>query len=151
MKPRRYFPVYRSASHSYLRFLLLAFPLLAFYLAQLTGFSFLYLVAAGTLCLCLPFLVMLCAVVRIDTKGVHLIRLLHKTVSLPWADIRYCGVLTVPYLGSAAPAQLQYFSRESVSSAIAAQKALPRLTEKFLYAAAQPGLQEAVELYRVAL
>lgn len=151
MKRSRYFLVYRSQNHSYVRFVLMALPLLCLCLALETGFSFLYYAAAGTVLLCIPFLALLYAVLRVDNRGVHLLRLFCRPRTLLWTDIRCHGVLTVPYLGSGTPAYLQYVSRNPVPGSITKQGTLPKLTDDFLFATVQPGLAEAMQSYQADL
>jgi len=143
----RYFLIYRSPSHSYLCFLLIAFPLFTFWLAGETRFSFLYMVAVFLLPLCLGFLAQLCAFLRIDEKGVRLIRLFDKSHALGWEEIRYYGALRIPYYGSSASAEIFYFSRKPVAGDLTVRGTLPRLTEDFLFATTQPGLAEAIGHY----
>ena len=147
MKPR-YFLVYYSVSHSYLRTVLIILPMLMLYLALETQFSFLYFAAAAVLVICFPFLAMLFAVLRVDSRGVHLLRLFRRSVSFVWEDIRFYGELCCPYLGSTVPAQLYYVSRQPVSPSIMDSNTLPRLTADFLYATMQPKLAEIIAYYR---
>lgn len=146
-KRANFFLVYRSASHAYLRLLLFGFPWLCVALAGYTHFSLLYAAAACLFLICYPFLISLCAVLRLDDSGVHLLRPF-KSQHLSWEDVRFTGVLTIRYMGSAAPAYLQYFSKKPVSGSVAAQGHLPQPTGDFLFAAVQPGLEEAVAQYR---
>ena len=146
MKPR-YFLVYRSVSHSYLRTVLILLPLLMLYLALDTQLSFLFFVTAGVLIICFPFLAMLFAILRVDSRGVHLLRLFRRSISLVWEDIHFHGELCCPYLGSSMPAQLYYVSRQPVSPSTVDSNALPKLTTDFLYATMQPMLAETIAYY----
>ena len=146
MKPR-YFLVYRSVSHSYLRTVLILLPLLMLYLALDTQLSFLFFVIAGVLIICFPFLAMLFAILRVDSRGVHLLRLFRRSISLVWEDIHFHGELCCPYLGSSMPAQLYYVSRQPVSPSTVDSNALPKLTADFLYATMQPKLAETIAYY----
>lgn len=143
MKPR-YFPVYRSPSHSYLRFVLIALPLFCSWLAAETGFSFLYAVAVLMAPVCLSFLVLLCPVLRLDEQGVSLIRLFGKKHHLSWQDIRFHGSVRIRIYGSQTAQELFYISRKPLPSGFTAQGTLPKLTKDFLFATVQPGLAEAI-------
>ena len=143
----RYFLIYRSSSHSYLCFVLMALPLFCFWLAVETGFAFLCAVAAILLLLCLGFLIPLCSLLRIDNTGVRLVRLVGKRFFLPWEEIRYHGMLHISYYGSPTAAEIFYVSRKPLPRGITAQGTLPKLTEDFLFASIQPGLAEALTQY----
>ena len=140
------FLVYRSASHTYLRLFLLGFPWMCVVLAGYTGFSPLYAVAACMFAVCYPFLIVMCTVLKLDSLGVHLLRPL-KPLHIAWKDVRFTGSLTIRYMGSAAPDRLRYFSTKPVSASVTGQPHLPQLTEDFLFAMAQPGLEEAIARY----
>lgn len=140
------FLVYRSASHTYLRLFLLGFPWLCVVLAEYTGFSPFYAVAACMFLVCYPFLVVMCAVLKLDSLGVHLLRPF-KSLHIAWEDVRFTGCLTIRYMGSAAPANLRYFSTKPVAASVTGQPHLPQPTGEFLFAMAQPGLEEAIARY----
>ena len=140
------FLVYRSASHTYLRLFLLGFPWLCVVLAGYTGFFPFYAVAACMFAVCYPFLIVMCTVLKLDSLGVHLLRPL-KPLHIAWKDVRFTGSLTIRYMGSAAPDRLRYFSTKPVSASVTGQPHLPQLTEDFLFAMAQPGLEEAIARY----
>lgn len=140
------FLVYRSASHTYLRLFLLGFPWLCVVLAEYTGFSPFYAVAACMFLVCYPFLVVMCAVLKLDSLGVHLLRPF-KSLHIAWEDVRFTGCLTIRYMGSAAPANLRYFSTKPVAASVTGQPHLPQPTGDFLFAMAQPGLEEAIARY----
>ena len=145
-KGARRFLVYRSAGHTYLRLFLLGFPWMCVVLAGYTGFSPLYAVAACMFAVCYPFLIVMCTVLKLDSLGVHLLRPV-RPIHIAWKDVRFTGSLTIRYMGSAAPARLRYFSTKPVSASVTGQPHLPQLTEDFLFAMAQPGLEEAIARY----
>ena len=140
------FLVYRSASHTYLRLFLLGFPWLCAVLAGYTGFPAFYAVAACMFAVCYPFLIAMCTVLKLDSFGVHLLRPFNQ-LHIAWEDVRFTGSLTIRYMGSAAPANLRYFSTKPVSASVTGQPHLPQPTGEFLFAMAQPGLEEAIARY----
>ena len=145
-KGARRFLVYRSAGHTYLRRFLLGFPWLCVVLAEYTGFSPFYAVAACMFAVCYPFLIVMCTVLKLDRLGVHLLRPV-RPIHIAWEDVRFTGSLTIRYMGSAAPANLRYFSTKPVSASVTGQPHLPQLTKDFLFAMARPGLEEAIARY----
>lgn len=149
MKSARRFLVYRSVSHTYVRYLLAVFPLLSIVLADYTGFSFLYLAAAVLFLASCPFLTMLYSVLKVDNNGLHLLRPFRKTWFIPWEDVLCSGTIRKPYVGGQKSFELLYFSKKPVAAqTLLPQISLPQLTEDFLFAAVQPGLQEAIETAR---
>ena len=63
-------------------------------LAEYTGFSPFYAVAACMFAVCYPFLIVMCTVLKLDRLGVHLLRPV-RPIHIAWEDVRFTGCLTM--------------------------------------------------------
>lgn len=142
------FRAFRSKTHHQLSAILIILLFFLFYVAVLTGYIWMYIVAFIIWGVVLIIGCYMALTVIFTSEGIQLKRGPVCISKMKWTDIRCCGNFSLNILGSSCAETYLFFSRNSVNySTLVNTNVLPKQTEDFIFLSVQPDVLTAVDFF----